>query len=60
MTLVHRVLYPKPISSLDEYLARGGGAGLEAARDHTADSLVAELKASGLRVWGGAGLPSGV
>ena len=24
MSLVHRVLYPQPIVSLDEYLARGG------------------------------------
>ena len=32
MTIVHRVLYPHPITSLDEYVAKGGGEGLEAAR----------------------------
>jgi NADH-quinone oxidoreductase subunit F len=60
MTLVHRVLFPEPISSLDVYLARGGGAGLEAALDRTPDEIIAELTASGLRGRGGAGFPTGV
>ena len=59
MTLVHRVLHPEPIGSLDEYLARGGGAGLEKARNTDPESLVAELEASGLRGRGGAGFPTG-
>lgn len=59
MTLVHRVLFPEPITSLDVYLARGGGAGLEAARDRDPESIVAELEASGLRGRGGAGFPTG-
>jgi len=59
MTIVHRVLYPHPIADLDEYLARGGGQGLEAARKVDASALIGELEASGLRGRGGAGFPTG-
>jgi len=59
MTIVHRVLYPEPISSLEEYLARGGGVGLEAALSKTPEEIIAELEASGLRGRGGAGFPTG-
>jgi NADH:ubiquinone oxidoreductase subunit F (NADH-binding) len=60
MTIVHRVLYPHPIAGLDEYLARGGGQGLEAARKVEPQALIAEMTASGLRGRGGAGFPTGV
>jgi NADH-quinone oxidoreductase subunit F len=60
MTIVHRVLYPHPIADLDEYLARGGGKGLETARQVEPLALIEELEASGLRGRGGAGFPTGV
>jgi len=59
MAKVHRVLFPEPISSLDEYLARAGGTGLEAALGKTPEEIIAELVASGLRGRGGAGFPTG-
>ena len=59
MTIVHRVLYPHPIADLNEYLARGGGQGLETARKVEPAALISEVEASGLRGRGGAGFPTG-
>jgi NADH-quinone oxidoreductase subunit F len=59
MPKVHRVLFPEPIASLEEYLARAGGTGLEAALGKSSEEIITELEASGLRGRGGAGFPTG-
>lgn len=59
MTIVHRVLFPEPIGSLDEYLARGGGVGLEAALQREPEAIIEAVASSGLRGRGGAGFPTG-
>nr|MDQ6909934.1 hypothetical protein [Actinomycetota bacterium] len=59
MTTVHRVLFPHPITTLDEYVKAGGGEGLDAARQVDPETLIAEIEASGLRGRGGAGFPTG-
>jgi len=59
MTLVHRVLYPRPIISLDDHVQRGGGKGLKAAARMEPAEIIEKVLASGLRGRGGAGFPTG-
>jgi len=47
-------------ASLADYLAQGGGLGLQRARRMMPAEIVAEVLASGLRGRGGAGFPAGV
>ena len=60
MSLVHRVLYPSPILSLDEYVARGGGKGIAAARKMEPPGIVEQVLAAGLKGRGGAGFLTGL
>ncbi len=59
MTLVHRVLPPHPVESLEDHVDRGGGKGFRASRLAEPEALITELEASGLRGRGGAGFPTG-
>jgi NADH-quinone oxidoreductase subunit F len=49
-----------PLSSVNEYLDRGGGRALSLARERGPDWVAEEVRASGLRGRGGAGFPTGL
>lgn len=50
----------RPVGSLDEYLRSGGGRPLAIARRGNPETVIEEIKSSGLRGRGGAGFPTGV
>jgi NADH-quinone oxidoreductase subunit F len=54
-----RILDPEPLRTLDEYVRRGGGRGLDAARRLGPAGTIDDVEASGLRGRGGAGFPTG-
>ena len=53
------LLPPEPITSVDAYVAAGGGRGLDAARAMGQAATIEEITASGLRGRGGGGFPTG-
>jgi NADH-quinone oxidoreductase subunit F len=56
-----RYLLPaQPVTTIDEYLAAGGGQGIHAASLLGPAATIDEVTASGLRGRGGAGFPTGV
>src|SRR5689334_7985658 len=59
MPPVRHLLPDEPITSVEAYLAAGGGEGLRAARQLGPDATIEEIEASGLRGRGGAGFPTG-
>lgn len=60
MPLLPFLLPDEPVTSLDDYLERGGGEGLALARDLGPEAVIDEITRSGLRGRGGAGFPTGV
>jgi NADH-quinone oxidoreductase subunit F len=60
MPAANRILDTEPVASLADYLQRGGGKGLAAARALGAQDTINEVTAAGVRGRGGAGFPTGV
>ena len=60
MPLVERVLDREPVARLADYLDRGGGRAIAAARRLGPLGVIDEVEAAGLRGRGGAGFPTGV
>lgn len=58
MTLLWRSLDSTPVRTLSDHLGSGGGRAVQAARRLTADEVISEIDAAGLRGRGGAGFPT--
>jgi NADH-quinone oxidoreductase subunit F len=59
MSVDHNLLLPaRPMRSLDDYLATGGGRALPVARERGAAWVLDQLERAGLRGRGGAGFPT--
>ena len=55
------ILMPdRSLSSVNEYMDRGGGRALPLARERGPDWVAEEVRVSGLRGRGGAGFPTGL
>ena len=57
--LLSRVLDPEPVTTLDAYVAAGGGVGRATAGTLGPALTIEEVEAAGLRGRGGAGFPTG-
>ncbi|HEY8092648.1 MAG TPA: SLBB domain-containing protein, partial [Acidimicrobiales bacterium] len=53
------ILPPTALTTLDDYLAAGGGEGLRVARQIGPEATIEEITAAGLRGRGGGGFPTG-
>jgi NADH-quinone oxidoreductase subunit F len=57
--LVHRVLDESAVVTLDDYVSKGGGRALRAARALGSEATIDEIMAAGVRGRGGGGFPTG-
>lgn len=56
--ILNRVLDPEPVLSLDDYVADGGGVGLDASITMSRAEVIDTIDRSGLRGRGGGGFPT--